>query len=103
MPPRRRRDGYRQGQLSEDLRTAIVDEIARLEAIEDPVQTIKEANDAFAGLDDVVDDLAVPRLRAVIQLREQGWTLQRIGTETGLSKMRVQQLAADAKRRGLKP
>lgn len=100
MPPRRRA-GYRPTKLDKELRAALKAEEARLEAIGDPVSVIRATNDTFAGLDDALAEVAVPRLRAVMRLRAAGWAMQKIADETGVSKPRIQQLSAEAKRRGI--
>ena len=94
---RRRRDGYRPGQLSPQLRAAITDEAQRVAELEEPLVVIGAVGDLFASLDDALAELAMPRLRAVAQLRRQGWSYDRIAAATGLSKGRVAQLSREAR------
>ena len=101
MPPRRRRDGYRPETLTPALSEALVAEGARLEAIAGPLETIAAMGDTYAALDDALDAVALPRLRAIAQLRAQGWSYDRIAAATDLSKGRVAQLARAARERDL--
>lgn len=102
MPPtRRRRAGYRPGQLSPELHAAIRDEAQTISDLEEPLAVIAAVGDAFAAMDDALAQLALPRLHAVAQLRRQGWSYDRIATATALSKGRVAQLAREARQRRL--
>ena len=101
MPPPRRRSGYRPAQLSPALRDAISTEAGNLRKLGDPLAVIAAVGDTFAALDDAVAQIALPRLRAIAQLRRQGWSYDRIAATTELSKGRVAQLAREAQRRGL--
>lgn len=102
MPPRRRRrSGYRAGHLSPQLDQAISDEAQSLADLQEPLAVIAAVGDTFAALDDAVAQLALPRLRAVAQLRRQGWSYDRIAAATNLSKGRVAQLAKEARARRL--
>lgn len=101
MPPRRRRDGYRPGTLSPALNDALEAEGARLDAIAGPLETIAAVGDTYAALDDALDAIALPRLRAIAQLRAQGWSYDRIAAATELSKGRVAQLVRAARDRDL--
>jgi len=101
VPPRRRRAGYRPGQLSAELRDAIATEAAQLDQIAEPLQVIDAVADVFASLEDALADVALPRLRAVAQLRRDGWSYDRISAATHLSKGRVAQLAREARARDL--
>ncbi|GAB3868878.1 hypothetical protein GCM10028801_45440 [Nocardioides maradonensis] len=83
------------------MRAAIEAEAARLGAIEAPLDAVAAVGEVFNGLDDVLDELSVPRLRAIARLRAEGWSYERIAESTRLSKGRVAQLAREAKRRGL--
>lgn len=97
-----RRAGYRAGRhLSPELQGAIEAEAARLAAIDDPVEVIDAVTDVFAALDDALDAVAVPRLRAVSQLTAGGRSYDAIARATSLSKSRVAQLARAARRWGL--
>ena len=97
LPRRRRRAGYRAGQLSAQLREAIVAEGADLDAVEEPFAV----TDTFAVLDDALEAIALPRLRAIAELRRQGWSYDKLAAATDLSKGRVAQLAREARARGL--
>lgn len=101
MPPRRRRAGYRPGQLSPELRDAITGEASTLAALEEPLAVIEAVGDTFAALDDALAEIALLRLRAIAELRRQGWSYDRIADATSLSKGRVAQLAREARTRHL--
>jgi DNA-directed RNA polymerase specialized sigma24 family protein len=101
VPPRRRRSGYRPGQLSPEVREAISAEAANLSELGDPLAIIAAVGDTFAALDDALAEIALPRLRAIAQLRRQGWSYDRLAAATDLSKGRVAQLAREAQQRGL--
>ena len=106
MPPARRktkqrRAGYRPGTLSQQLQDAITAEAARLGEPEEPLAVIAGVGEVFAGLDDALAELALPRLVAIADLRRQGWSYDKIAAETNLSKGRVAQLAREAKARRL--
>jgi uncharacterized protein YerC len=96
VPPRRRA-GSRPGELSDEFRAAIATEARRLESAGTPVDVIRGVGDAFAALDDEVAQFAAVRLRAIAELRGQGWTYSKISDETGLSEARVAQLARAAR------
>ncbi len=97
VPPRRRRDGYRPGeQLSDTLHDAIAAEGDALEAIESPVETIEAVGQTWVALDDALEAISLPRLRAIAHLRGEGWSYDRIAAVTTLSKGRVAQLAREA-------
>lgn len=101
VPPRRRRSGYRPGQLSPEVHEAISAEAANLSELGDPLAVIAAVGDTFAALDDALAEIALPRLRAIAQLRRQGWSYDRLAAATDLSKGRVAQLAREAQQRGL--
>ncbi|ROR90884.1 hypothetical protein [Nocardioides aurantiacus] len=101
MPPRRRRAGYRPGQLSPELRAAIAAEADQLGQITEPLELIDAVGDVYAALDTALEPVALPRLRAVAELRRQGWSYDRLAEATKLSKTRVAQLAREAVARGL--
>jgi DNA-directed RNA polymerase specialized sigma24 family protein len=101
VPPRRRRAGSRPGQLSPELRDAITAEAAQLGALDEPLTVIEAVGDTFVALDDALAELALPRLRAVAELRSQGWSYDRIAAATNLSNGRVTQLAREARARRL--
>lgn len=100
-PTRQHRAGYRPGKLSPELQKAITAEAVRLSEPEDPLSVIAAVGDVFASLDDALAELALPRLKAIAQLRRQGWSYDRIAAETMLSKGRVAQLAREARARSL--
>jgi DNA-directed RNA polymerase specialized sigma24 family protein len=83
------------------LQGAITAEAQRVADLEDPMAVIAAVGDVFACLDDALAELALPRLQAIADLRRQGWSYDRIATETNLSKGRVAQLAREARARRL--
>ena len=91
----RRRAGHRAGHLPAEVRTAIRGEVGRLAALTDPIAVIVAVGDAYAALDAEMEQLARVRIRAVAELRAEGWSYERIAHATGLSKARVAQLAKD--------
>lgn len=102
MPPRQRRAGYQPGQqLAPSLEAALDAEAARLGAIENPVEAVQAVTEFFNALDDALEAVAEPRLRAIIALNTQMASYQRIADATGLSKTRVSQLFHEARRRDL--
>ena len=101
VPPRRRRDGYRPATLGDDLCAVIAAGGERLEGIGNALEIIAAVGDTYAALDDALEAIAVPRLRAVAQLRAQGWSYDRIAAATDLSKGRVAQLVRAARDRDL--
>lgn len=101
MPPRRRRDGYRAGELSPRLRDAIAAEAEALAEIEGPVAMVEAVGNVFAALDDALEAISLVRLHAVVALRRDGWSYARIAAATGLTKQRVGQLVHEAAARGL--
>jgi DNA-directed RNA polymerase specialized sigma24 family protein len=102
MPPRRRRrSGYRPGRLAEQLSQAIADEAQTVADLEEPLVVIGAVGDTFAALEDALGQLALPRLRAMAELRRQGWSYDRIAAATNLSKGRVARLAREARARRL--
>jgi DNA-directed RNA polymerase specialized sigma24 family protein len=88
-------------ELSPELREAITAEAVQLEGLEEPLAVIAAVGDTFAALDDALAELALPRLRAVAELRRRGWSYDRIAEATNLSKGRVAQLAREARTRRL--
>ena len=95
MPPMPLRAGARRGKLSPAVRQALRDETAAIEAVADPLQRITAVGDAFAGLDGELARIAKVRLAAVQELRDQGWSYDRLAAATGLSKGRIAQLCRD--------
>lgn len=55
----------------------------------------------FIALDDALEAVAEPRLRAVVELYGRLGSYDRVARAAGLSKSRVAQLYRDARRRGL--
>lgn len=92
MPPRRRRTGARPGQLSNEFREAVAVEAQRLRDLGDPIEVIRGVADAFAAMDRELEQFAQVRLDAIRDLREEGYSYDRIALTTGLSKGRVAQL-----------
>ena len=72
-----------------------------MEAAGEPLAFIDAVADVFASLEDALAEVALPRLRAIAQLRADGWSYDRISAATKLSKSRVAQLAREARARGL--
>lgn len=100
-PTQPRRASYRPGQLSPQHAQAITNEAHQVEELEAPLAVIAAVGDVFASLDDALAEIALPRLKAVADLRRQGWPCDRIATETNLSKGRAAQLAREARTRKL--
>ena len=97
MPPHARRSGARRGSLSPSVRRELRAEAKRLAELGEPVAVIRAVGDAFAALDAELERVAAVRLRAVRQLRSDGWSYDRIAEATGLSKARVAQLSRDTR------
>lgn len=102
MPPRRRRAGYKPGELSEQMRDAIAAEAGRLEDLDDDLETIRATGEVFNALDDAILAIGEPRLRALVRLRAKGWSYNRPVEATGLSKTRLAQLVREARVRGIR-
>lgn len=102
VPPRRRRAGYEPGELSEQMREAITAEAARLDGLDDDLATIRATGEVFNALDDAILAIGEPRLRALVRLRAQGWSYNRLVDATGLSKTRVAQLVREARARDIR-
>ena len=51
----------------------------------------------FAALDDALEQIALPRLKALAALRRDDWSYDKIAEEATLSKGRCAQLARDAR------
>ncbi|TQJ49281.1 hypothetical protein FBY26_0959 [Phycicoccus sp. SLBN-51] len=84
------------------MRDAITAEAARLEDVEDDLETIRATGQVFNALDDAILAIGEPRLRALARLRAQGWSYNRLVEATGLSKTRVAQLVKEARVRGIR-
>jgi len=69
-----------------------------LSDLEDPAARVRAVNNVLAAVEEELAALAVIRIEAVLDLRRQGWSLDRIARETGLSKARVAQIARDPRR-----
>jgi uncharacterized protein YerC len=83
------------------MREAIAAEAARLNALDDDLATIRATGEVFNALDDAILAIGEPRLRALVRLRAQGWSYNRLVDATGLSKTRVAQLVREARARDL--
>jgi DNA-directed RNA polymerase specialized sigma24 family protein len=83
--------------LSVNLRTAFDAEVIALQEQPDPLHAIRVVGNTFAALDTELERLASLRLKAVAELKADGWGHGRIAAATGLSKSRVAQLAAAAR------
>jgi uncharacterized protein YerC len=94
VPPRERqqRSGARRGALSADLRQALRGEATRLARVEDPLARIRAVSDTFAAMDAELARFADVRYAAIVQLRRQGWSYERLAAASGLSKARIAQL-----------
>lgn len=105
MPPRRRnqprppRAGARPGALSDEVRTALGEEVARLERIEEPAARSRAVGDLFAALDTELAAIAQVRYKAVREMRSDLMSYQRIADASGLSKGRVAQILKDPRLR----
>jgi hypothetical protein len=84
--------------LSQEIKDAMRAEAERLAQPEDPLLVIRAVNNAFAAMDHELERFARVRIMAVRSLRRQGWSYDRIAEATGLSKVRVAQLARDIRR-----
>lgn len=100
MPDRRRRTGYRAGAMSEELRSALEVEVARIASLDDPAQQARTVGDFFAALDVELEHMAALRLQAVAAMRRQGMTYKSISSATGISEPRVAQLAREVRAGG---
>lgn len=78
--------------VSDALRAAFAEELLRLEGVGDTVDRIRAINDFFAGIDRELENVAALRLADMGDLRDRGWSYDRIAEVTGLSKARVAQL-----------
>ena len=83
--------------LSAELREAVREEARRLAEGPDPVVVTKQVGNFFAAIDRELERVAKVRLGAIVAMRAQGWSYDRIAAETGLSKARVAQLVKDAR------
>ena len=102
MPPRQRRAGYRPGRrLPADLDAAITAEAQRLAAIGDPLEAVEAVTEVFIALDEALQAVSEPRLRALVALYAEPGSYGRVAELTGLSKSRVAQLYREARARGL--
>lgn len=81
---------------------AIAAEAARLDALGDDVAIIRATSTVFNALEDAILAIGEPRLRALVRLRGQGWSYNRLVDATGLSKTRVAQLVREARARGIR-
>ena len=88
--------GARPGTLAPPVRDALRADVQRIAASDDPLEIIRDVGDAFAALDAELARYADIRLNALIRLRADGWSYDRIAAATGLSKDRVARLARSA-------
>ncbi|KQV63404.1 hypothetical protein ASC64_17615 [Nocardioides sp. Root122] len=84
------------------MREAITAEAARLDGLDDDLATIRATGEVFNALDDAILAIGEPRLRALVRLRAQGWSYNRLVDATGLSKTRVAQLVREARARDIR-
>lgn len=99
MPPRRRRAGYRPGDLSQQLRDAIAAEAELLSQVETDLAMVDAVSETLAAVEEELDAVRMLRWEAIASLRAQGWSYDRMAAATSLSKTRVRQLAAEARER----
>jgi hypothetical protein len=99
VPPRRRA-GSRPGDISPEFQAALAAEVERLAGLGDSQVVVRAVNDFFAQLDFELEAVADVRQDAVRQLRQQGWTLERIAEATGLSVSRGGQISRRGGRGG---
>jgi DNA-directed RNA polymerase specialized sigma24 family protein len=62
-------------------------------------EVVTAVDDTSAVIDDALAQIALPRLRAIAELRREGWSYDPIAEATNLSKGRVAQLAREASAR----
>jgi len=86
----------RRGRLPAALRDALRDEARRLSALHDPMSIMKATAETLAGLEREAEHIAAVRLRAVKQLRRDGWSYDDMARASGMSKSRIQQLVGQA-------
>ena len=96
MPPRRRRAGAREGNLSASLKLALQREANSLGRIGAAVDRVRAVNDFYAQIDLELEQIAEVRYEAVRELQREGMSYGQIAEATGLSKPRVQQLVNKA-------
>lgn len=95
--PRRRRAGYKPGELSPQMRAAIAAESARLAELDDDIDIVRAVGEWFNALDDAILEIGEHRLLALGRLRGDGWTYSRLIDATGLSKARISTLVNRAR------
>lgn len=71
---------------------ALAGEVARLEKIVDPSQTVVAVTDFFNALDGPLEQLAHRRRQAISAMYDDLGSYARVAEATGLSKSRVAQL-----------
>lgn len=69
--------------------------------VEGLIARIDSASDAIAAVEDALDDIRDVRLDAIVALRLENWSYDRIAEASTLSKTRVRQLVHEARDRGL--
>lgn len=87
--------------MAPELEAALDAEAARLATIDDDVEAVQAVTELFVALDDALEAVAEPRLRAVVSLYRSLGSYDRVAHATGLSKSRVAQLYREAGRRGM--
>lgn len=65
------------------------------------MESVQAVSEVFNALDDALEAVAEPRLRAIVELYRMHGSYGRIAAATGLSKSRVAQLSREARRRGM--
>lgn len=73
-------------------------EVARLDAVPDPLVGVLSVREALDVVDEGVAALGEVRLRRLSELRAAGWSYGRLEKATGLSKGRIGQLSRQARR-----
>ena len=81
------------------MRVAIDEEVASVAAIEGAIARIDDASDVLAAVDEAMGAVRAVRLAAVTELREAGWSYDRIAAASSLSKSRVKQLVEEGRER----
>lgn len=67
-------------------------DIDRIRAIPDPAQRAVEIGKVLNKIPDITAELRALRQAAVVELRDQGWSLARIGDALGIHRNRAQQI-----------
>ena len=75
-------------------------EAASLAEVDGDATTIDAVSEAIAAIDEHLDVVRQLRWDAIVSLRDEGWSYDRIAAATSLSKTRLRQLAGEARDRG---